>query len=320
MALKILKKLRGIWTQFHMKLAKTIFSLAGRIRHVFWRRQSQQKDVRHQPIVICAAARDEELYLREWIEYHLQLGFDKIYLYDNNDRSAPPLDTLLADFISAGKVDVIDKRGKRGQQMPSYRAFCREHFYDNLWCAFIDIDEFITLEPPYTCIREFLQDVQDHGFSEVFLNWELYGDNNQLYKSSEPVLERFPNPTPHEYLQLYVKSISYLPDVYFIYSPHFAYSVGKACQSDFTPVEQNYSTEKSIFKNAWVRHYFTKTIEEFFEKLLRGGGVGRSVYIEERLEFFYQINERTPEKTALGRKLLREYFPEFQKKHKEIDW
>ena len=31
--------------------------------------------------VIMAPAKDEENYICEWIKYHLDLGFDKIYLY-----------------------------------------------------------------------------------------------------------------------------------------------------------------------------------------------------------------------------------------------
>ena len=34
---------------------------------------------------VCAVARNENAYLLEWIDYHLNLGFDKIFLYDNND-------------------------------------------------------------------------------------------------------------------------------------------------------------------------------------------------------------------------------------------
>ena len=35
--------------------------------------------------VICAIAKFEYNYIYEWVEYHLNLGFDKIVIYDNND-------------------------------------------------------------------------------------------------------------------------------------------------------------------------------------------------------------------------------------------
>lgn len=32
---------------------------------------------------ICAIFKNEGTYLREWIEYHLMIGFDHIFLYNN---------------------------------------------------------------------------------------------------------------------------------------------------------------------------------------------------------------------------------------------
>lgn len=34
---------------------------------------------------VVAIAKNEELYLKEWVEYHFHLGFDKIIICDNND-------------------------------------------------------------------------------------------------------------------------------------------------------------------------------------------------------------------------------------------
>ena len=34
---------------------------------------------------IVAIAKNEELYLEEWVKYHFNLGFDKIFICDNND-------------------------------------------------------------------------------------------------------------------------------------------------------------------------------------------------------------------------------------------
>lgn len=36
-------------------------------------------------IAICCIAKDENWYVNDWIGYHLALGFDHVYLYDNND-------------------------------------------------------------------------------------------------------------------------------------------------------------------------------------------------------------------------------------------
>ena len=34
---------------------------------------------------LCAIAKNENLYIREWVEYYMKLGFSNIILYDNNN-------------------------------------------------------------------------------------------------------------------------------------------------------------------------------------------------------------------------------------------
>jgi hypothetical protein len=33
---------------------------------------------------ICCIVTEEEAYLHEWIDYHLGIGFDHVYIYDNS--------------------------------------------------------------------------------------------------------------------------------------------------------------------------------------------------------------------------------------------
>jgi hypothetical protein len=35
-------------------------------------------------IALVCIAKDEDLYLQDWIDYHLKLGFDDIHIYQNN--------------------------------------------------------------------------------------------------------------------------------------------------------------------------------------------------------------------------------------------
>lgn len=37
---------------------------------------------------ICAIIKDEHLYLKEWIDYHLSIGFDSIYLFEDKDSKS----------------------------------------------------------------------------------------------------------------------------------------------------------------------------------------------------------------------------------------
>lgn len=37
---------------------------------------------------ICAIIKDEQLFLKEWIDYHLNLGFNKIVLFEDFDSTS----------------------------------------------------------------------------------------------------------------------------------------------------------------------------------------------------------------------------------------
>lgn len=39
---------------------------------------------------LIAIAKNEDLYVQEWIDYHFKLGFDDIIVYQNNWRCANP--------------------------------------------------------------------------------------------------------------------------------------------------------------------------------------------------------------------------------------
>lgn len=50
---------------------------------------------------ICCVAKDEEPYLKEWIAHHLSLGFQHIYICDNNDEEG--LDSFFKEYYRGRK-------------------------------------------------------------------------------------------------------------------------------------------------------------------------------------------------------------------------
>ena len=53
---------------------------------------------------VCTVLRNEILYLREWVEHYIKLGFDKIYIYDNNDTFGEVPDVVVQDYIDQGML------------------------------------------------------------------------------------------------------------------------------------------------------------------------------------------------------------------------
>lgn len=83
-------------------------------------------------IAIVCIAKDEDNYLREWLDYHFKICFDDAYVYCNNwqPHLAVPKNTHLIDW--PGEV----------QQLNAYNDFISKFSKDYDWALFIDVDEY----------------------------------------------------------------------------------------------------------------------------------------------------------------------------------
>lgn len=223
--------------------------------------------------IVFACAKDENDYIQEWVDYHLGIGFDKIIICDNNESGDESLSVLLETYINDGTVELFDVRGLKKFQTEVYDMFSSSNNYR--WCAFIDIDEFIEIGSHYFDIKEFLESVTENC---VLLNWMVYGYDNHLFKCDGDIQDNFRIPIRHIGMfkeNAHIKSIvrggstprfittMHKPDEF---SSESTYSMGgffcvdNASRYNFPP---NY-------KKAYIRHYYSRSIEDFFKKIKRG--------------------------------------------------
>lgn len=137
-------------------------------------------------IVACAMFKDEELFLEEWIRYHLLIGIDHIYLYNNN--SSDNFLKILKPYLDKGLIELIEWPHEHSQ-MSAYK-----HCYDlckknTNWLVFIDIDEFICplIEDN---IKSWLQSYSKYPGVAVY--WKQFGSNGKLkHDSNQYVIEQY---------------------------------------------------------------------------------------------------------------------------------
>ena len=67
----------------------------------------------------AAIFRDENPWLREWVEYHHARGVEHFYLFNNEDNPSPA-ETILRPYMERGIVKLFHFPGKR-RQMTAYR-------------------------------------------------------------------------------------------------------------------------------------------------------------------------------------------------------
>jgi hypothetical protein len=91
-------------------------------------------------LAIVAIAKDEGPYLEEWLCFHLALGVDHVFLYDNG--STDETFEVLEPYLNHGLVTLV-WWPLPGGQLGAYNHALRFFGPSCDWLAFIDADEFI---------------------------------------------------------------------------------------------------------------------------------------------------------------------------------
>ncbi|MGN0036104.1 MAG: glycosyltransferase family 92 protein [Bacteroidaceae bacterium] len=248
-------------------------------------------------LAVCAIAKNEGPYFKEWIEWHHTHGVDKFYIYDN--ESTDNTRTVLKPYINSGLVDYIYWPGHR-QQLAVYDNCIENNRFSTRWMAFIDLDEFI-VPLKDASIPAFLKRFE--SFSAVEINWLIYGSSGERTKSEKPVMDRFQkHSVPNHYLNRHVKSIVNPRRVFNMIGCHEAAKIsGFAADSHLHPIVQHFRSREPQQDVIRINHYAVRSYEEFTEKQARGRASGRQKKLT--LEYFkqYDLND-IDEKNNQGKK------------------
>lgn len=251
--------------------------------------------------LLCAIARNENRYLKEWIDYHYNLGFDKIIIFDNNDT----------EFIPFDNVEIINYRGKHISN-PKENMFCypsngiQEEAYNDCyfnhsnnydWIAYLDIDEFLVLDNDLK-VNEFLSQDIFKDIDAIQINWEMYDDNDRIYYENIPVNERFTRVSKKQYCHCKTIVKTNLPN---FVSLKMHYAEIRNGRYVYPNGEKTYpGISQSInYEGARIKHFYTKTIDEFADRKFNQLDVSGRDYFNEpeiRIKNFFLHNKVTPEK------------------------
>jgi len=118
---------------------------------------------------ILMTVRNEELYIDFNISYHLDLGFDYIFIADHcsTDRTNKILDKYKADK----RVVVVDEKDPvfdHAKIINNLLAYAKENFEID-WFIFLDADEFLSLRDQ--TIHKFVERLENHGIPYATIGW-----------------------------------------------------------------------------------------------------------------------------------------------------
>lgn len=236
---------------------------------------------------VCAIAKNEGPYFKEWLEWHLGKGVEKFYIYDN--ESTDGTRELLEPYIRSGIVDYKYWPGHR-QQLAAYDDCLENNRLSSRWMAFIDLDEFI-VPVRDASIPEFLKGLE--SFAAVEINWLVYGSGGRKDKTPGTMMERFRfHSKPEHYLNRHVKSIVNPRRVFTMIGCHEVARIsGDTADSHGQPVRRHFREREPQQDVIRINHYAVRSYEEFIEKQARGRASGTQPTVKPEYFIQYDLND-----------------------------
>ena len=247
-------------------------------------------------------AKLENKYVHELINYYKNIGVNKFYLADNNDNTSEKLEDILKNDISSGLVEVIDIIGIKKDQTELYGEVYEKHKYECRWMSFYDFDEYLEFKN-----TDNNYNIQNYFSKPIFkkcdvilINWIIYNDNNLVKYDNRTINKRFTKPLYNSEINKFVKSIikgnlNRNPWEYDQTSHRPKHQL-RTCDSNGNRVKTfNDVIIPPILDNVYIKHFATKTIEEYIDKMKRGHP-SQSLLLNKWIDNFFKINTVTSEK------------------------
>lgn len=253
-------------------------------------RLTVEPDVFDNKLGIVVIIKNEGPYIEEWVRYHLLVGADIIYIYDN--ESTDNTRQILEPYISSGKV-VYKYFPGIAMQLPAYNDALRRYKNSCKYIAFIDADEFLFPLNEGESVANIVSSILDvePKAGGLAVNWRMFGSSfheekpygggvleNYLYRAFEngkgnDCIKSVVNPR-----RVYRYCHVHYPMYYFGY-----YSIDETGRK----VTGWFNINNNI-KLLRINHYFTKSKEEWIARRSIGKADAKDRIKTRTMQEFYE--------------------------------
>lgn len=273
-------------------------------------------------VATCSIVKLENNYLLEFVEHYKNIGFDHMFIYDNNREEDEHPEEVLQKYIDDGFVSIINYRNQEKYPMnDALRDAFTECWENNKneydWILFVDNDEFLQFSKDNN-VKKYLSREEINKCDLIKINWKCYDDNDLIYYEDKPLKERFTrccNNDPYlfeenKHIKTFIHNTAKNHKIIWDKEKSAAHapeldSVADLITGDNCGTIVTYETQLQYCLNyinydlCWLDHYRMKTIDEYINnkivKLTKQGyfNIAFSSYK------FFEYNKYTEEKEKL---------------------
>lgn len=273
---------------------------------------------------ILSIVKNEHRYLDEWIKYHLGIGVDKIYIFEDvgslshkdicDKYDSVECNSILSIYSNEEKDIIINAKqnslDRFGCQIKFFKD-CLDYIRDNSdldWVAYIDTDEFITLESSDIVLSDLVQ--RYNNYNLVVLQWLNYNANGHITMPSGGVIQNYTTTCKLYTGRMMCKyaSCKLLFNLHrwdnnkVLCNMHVPATIDGWCKTDFST-----DLNVQVYDKIYIRHYITKSFEEFCNKLfVRGQFCG-----SKDLNTFFNFNRDISREDPIVKSMMQNIYDKF---------
>ena len=223
-------------------------------------------------IVLICIVKNEAPFLAEWIAHNLALGFDHIFVFDNEST-----DDTAGIIKKIGEAWPVKYRfwpshAGTSPQIDAYNWAMRHIAPGYDWVAFFDCDEFLVLHK-HDIIGDFLADF-DAEVGAIGVNWLGFGSSGQEKNDYGLVTDTFVyGAKPHIGNNKHVKTIARTKCVASIVIHHVILHAGHYVHPNghtLYMTDTDGQSDAIEHSTAQLNHYQIKSRADFDRKIARG--------------------------------------------------
>ena len=296
-----------------------IFFIAIYIKTILIIKNNKEQDKKYNYFFCFSAlGKAENIYGRETFDYYKKLGVEKFFIADNNAKNAERFSDLFQKEIIEGSLEVMDVTGGPYDQTGFYGEIYQMFKSECRWMSFFDFDEYLVINESgkNLTIPQYLSNKKFEKCDVVLINWLMYSDNNLIRYENKSLNERFTDPLYHSVDNRFVKSIvrgnlRFNPWGYNV-TPHRPQFHLRTCDAHGERAKTfNDVLKPPRLNGIYIKHFATKSAEEYINKVKRGHPGSRVLVFDERIDNYFKINNVTEEKVKFFEEQLNMSFPKY---------